>query len=216
MIEQDVALSDYAIAIIALTFTVLVLRAPAGNRAARGWLAVLFLGVAAAAALGGTVHGFLNLDRQSISHFIAWRATLVAIGITALGGWGFGANLLFSPPAARIISGLAGLGFLIYCGIILFISQQYRVAIINYLPAALFLLLSFGWLALRARTWLALGGFIGVLLTFAAAAIQQLQISLHPVYLSHNTLYHLVQSIGLLLIFLGGRWAFRPQKADMP
>lgn len=144
-----------------------------------------------------------------MAHFIAWRATLISIGVTALGGWGYGSTLLFSPPAARIVRLLAGLSFGIYCGIIVLVSQEYRVAIINYLPAALFLLVSFGWLAMKTRTWPALGGFIGVLLTFAAAVIQQSQISVHPVYLSHNTLYHVIQIIGLSLIFIGGRWSFR-------
>jgi len=216
MIEQDVVLSDYAIATLALVLTVLVLRAPAGNRAARGWLTAVFAGAAAAALLGGTVHGFLNLDRTSLFHFIAWRATLISVGVTALGGWGFGAALVLASPNARRLTWLAGLAFVIYCGIVLFVSQQYRIAILHYLPSALFVLFSFGWLALKRRSWPIFAGFSGVLLSFAAAAVQQLQISLHPVYLSHNTLYHLVQILGLVLIFYGGRRALGPTRPEAP
>jgi hypothetical protein len=45
----------------------------------------------------------------------------------------------------------------------------------------------------------------GVVLTFVAAGIQQARIDLHPTWLTHNTLYHVVQGIALLLIFLAAR-----------
>jgi len=207
MLEPDVTLSDYAIAIITLVFTVLILRAPARNRQARGWLALIFFGVAAGAVLGGTVHGFLNVDKTSLSHFIVWRATLISVGVTALGGWGFGSSLLLKPSTARTVRILAVLSLLVYAAIIVFFTQQFRVAIIYYLPAALFLLYAFGRIAWRDRTWTAFTGFIGVLLSFLAAIIQQAHITIHPVYLTHNTLYHLIQIIGLYLIFRGGKWA---------
>ena len=50
-------------------------------------------------------------------------------------------------------------------------------------------------------------GALGFVLTFLAAALQQRRIGLHPVYFDHNALYHTVQGIGLLGVFLGARAA---------
>ncbi len=208
MTEPDVTLRDYALAVMTLVFTAVVLRTPAEDRAARRWLATLFAGLAAGAALGGTVHGFFA-DPGTLGYAVLWPATLIAIGVTALGAWGFGAALLFRPRAARLVAGLATLAFAVYCAVVLLVSQDFLTAIANYLPAALFLLFGFGRLAVATRARPALGGFLGLLLSFAAAGVQQAGISLHPVYLTHNTLYHLIQMVGLVLIFLAGRWALR-------
>jgi hypothetical protein len=51
------------------------------------------------------------------------------------------------------------------------------------------------------------------MLTFVAAGIQQAKVTLHPDFLTYNTLYHLVQLAGLWLIFLGGRWAAQLSKS---
>jgi len=36
---------------------------------------------------------------------------------------------------------------------------------------------------------------------FAASALQQLHVGLHPRYFNHNALYHLIQGIALALLF---------------
>ena len=48
-------------------------------------------------------------------------------------------------------------------------------------------------------------GIAGLVLTLIAAAIQQLRIGVHPQYLDHNALYHVVQAIALFLIFVAAR-----------
>jgi hypothetical protein len=47
-----------------------------------------------------------------------------------------------------------------------------------------------------------------VLLSIVAALIQQMQVA--ALGLSHNALYHVVQAIGLLLIFITARTLFKP------
>jgi hypothetical protein len=211
MYEIDVALSDYAISFFTTLFAVSLLRSPAGNAGARIWLVVLFLSLAAGALFGGTSHGFFP-DNESFGHDILWLATMIAMGVTALGTWNAGAALVFQSRLVRLVAILSSIAFAIYCGYILLVSQAFIVAIVNYLPASLFLLVAFGVVAYKTSSRLAFAGVCGVLLTFVAAVIQQAKITVHPDYLTHNTLYHLVQLAGLWLIFLGGRWAAQVSK----
>jgi len=44
---------------------------------------------------------------------------------------------------------------------------------------------------------------IGLLLTFAAAVVQQIRLGLHPTYFNHNATYHLMQAVGIWFIFVG-------------
>ena len=53
---------------------------------------------------------------------------------------------------------------------------------------------------------LALFALIGLILTFVAAGIQQLEIGVHTRYFGHNALYHVVQAVGLYLIFRGATY----------
>jgi hypothetical protein len=211
MHEIDVALSDYAISFFTTIFAVSLLRSQAENAGARQWLVVLFLSLAVGAFFGGTTHGFFP-DNESLGNDILWPATMIAMGITALGAWNVGAALVFQSRLILLVSILSSIAFAIYCGYILFVSQAFIVAIVNYLPASLFLLVAFGVVTYRTRSRLAFAGVCGVILTFVAAGIQQLKIAVHPDYLTYNTLYHLVQLAGLWLIFLGGRWATQVSK----
>ena len=86
-------------------------------------------------------------------------------------------------------------------------ESELAVAIAAYLPASLF------WLAVlvlayrETRQSPALAGVIGVLLTFAAAWVQQRNIALHPRYFDHNALYHVIQFIALFLLYRSARWS---------
>ena len=39
-------------------------------------------------------------------------------------------------------------------------------------------------------------------MTFAAALVQRLKVAVHPEYFDHNALYHLIQGVAVLLIFV--------------
>ena len=204
MTEPDVTLTDYALAVETLIFAYLLLRRTAANEAARNWLAVLFLSLTAAAALGGTTHGFFA-DEASPGYRILWPLTMISIGFAAMAGWGFGSAVMFGARTARMVGILAGIGLAVYCGVVLFVSEDYLVAIVTYLPASLILMAAFGRAFHRTRSPSAIIGVVGIVLTFVAAAVQQAGISIHPTYFNHNALYHVIQGIGLLLVFLGGR-----------
>ena len=75
------------------------------------------------------------------------------------------------------------------------VRNSFRVAIVHYLPAAVFLLVALLWRYLRNNGRHVLTGMGGLLLTFVAAGIQQAELALHPDYFNHNALYHLIQVV---------------------
>ena len=52
----------------------------------------------------------------------------------------------------------------------------------------------------------ALVGATGIVLTFVASSMQAAGLAIHPVYFDHNALYHVIQGVGLYLIF---HWTYR-------
>ena len=195
MTEPDVALTDYALALECTVFAYLLQRKEHA----------LFFGSAAVASLaGGTVHGFF-LDDRTLGNAVLWRITLIAIGVTAASAWAVGARVLFPGPTARRISIAAAAAFAAYCVVTVFITQEFRAAVVFYLPAVVFLLVALSVAYARARERAILPAVAGLGLMFIAAAVQQAGIALHPRYFNHNALYHLIQALALWLLFLGLR-----------
>ena len=104
---------------------------------------------------------------------------------------------------------MATVVFFGYSGLVIQGDQEFRVAVIHYLPAALFLLVAILVRNHRTRHPGFRIGAIGMVLTFAAAAVQQLQIGVHPVWFDHNAVYHVVQAAALVGISRGMGGALR-------
>jgi hypothetical protein len=204
MTEPDVTLTDYGLAILCAVLAHLIFYR--GERASpyRLWLTGFFLAAGAASLFGGTVHGFFS-DEESFGNLVLWRATLLSIGIAAFCAWAVGARLLLHQTLRRIVMAVAGAELLLYAVVVLVVSQNFRLAVGDYLPATLFLLIALVVANQRERSKALQVGTVGLVLTFVAAAVQQLQIPLHPVYFDHNALYHVVQAIALLMFFVGAR-----------
>ncbi|MCH7793669.1 MAG: hypothetical protein IH900_00810 [Proteobacteria bacterium] len=204
MTEPDVTLTDYGLVVECAVFAFLLCRKGADDRLLRVWFAVLFGALAVASLAGGTVHGFF-LDPATLGHRVLWPASLLAIGVATLAGWSAGARIGFSARVARWISLVAAGGFAGYATVVLFFAQTFRAAMLNYLPAAVFLLAIFLRAYARDKATAPLLGISGLVLTFIAGAIQQLGVSPHPVYFNHNAFYHLIQATALFLLFLAAR-----------
>jgi hypothetical protein len=208
MTEPDVTLTDYALFAECAAFAWLIARRPANLLGLRRWTVLFFLFTAVAALLGGTVHGFFA-DADGVGR-VLWKISMLAIGATALTGWAIGARLLFGNDEADRVLGIAGVLTVAYAAVIVFVADAFWIAVAAYLPAAAFLLAGFLRAAVRGRAWWAWLGAVALVLSFVAAAIQQLRISLHPVYFNHNALYHLVQAVALALLFKASRGLLAP------
>lgn len=202
--EPAVALTDFALAIECAVFVVLLTRGEASDRTLRFWFVVFFASAGCASLLGGAVHGFFP-DRSSGSRQLLWQATLLAILITGLAAWNIGGVVLLGARNATIVRRLAILQVVIFSLVVMFFRDEFFIAVIAYLPATLFLLIGLI-AAYRSRRLPALRwGIAGLGLTFLAAAVQRLNIGIHPRYFDHNALYHVIQGAGLWMIFLGAR-----------
>jgi hypothetical protein len=197
LLEPAVTLTDFALAIECALFAAWLSRS--GPARFQGAFVILFAATGVAALLGGISHGFLP------GSDIVWRATLIAICVAAFATWLIGARLALPDEFQKIVTILAALVFAAQSAYILFVGESFRVAIVSYVPAVLFLLLAFGLAYRRSHAPFLLAGIGGVALTFLAAAVQQSGIGLHWHYFDHNAFYHLIQGAGLLLIF----WAAR-------
>src|SRR5205823_5055413 len=159
MTEPDVALTDYALALECTVFAYLLHRTEHK----------VFFGSAAVASLaGGTVHGFF-LDARTLGNTVLWRLTLIAIGVTAVSAWAIGARVLFAVPAARRITIAAAAALGAYGVVTLFITQEFRAAVVFYLPAVVFLLVALSLAYARARERGILIAVVGLGLMFIAA-----------------------------------------------
>jgi len=203
MTEPDVTLTDYVVCAECAVFAWLIARQPTDLVELRRWAVLFFVFTALAALFGGTVHGFYADVNGGIGR-VLWKISMLAIGATALAGWAIGAQLLFG-DVRRDVLAIAAILTVAYAVVIVFVTDAFWVAVAGYLPAAAFLFLAFLRAAVRGQTaWAGLG--TGALaLSFAAAAIQQLRIALHPVYFNHNALYHFVQAVALALLFIAFR-----------
>ena len=213
MKEIDVALTDYGLTILFFFVACLLIRNHDYDRVLSTWFSLLFLSIGLASGIGGTVHGFVHED--TLLHSVFWRGAIVCIGVSALSAWMIGAKIMLNGLGQRIICTLAIVNFMMYLAYVLFLNQNFDVAVANYLPSAIFLLFVFVNVYKQTLHRLAFFALAGLTLTFVAAGIQQLEIGVHARYFSHNALYHVVQAVGLYLIFRGATFLvkFRTEHA---
>src|SRR5580765_5526015 len=136
MKEPDVTITDYLLALEAFAFAVLIARAATATPLQR-WFVIFFAATAAASLVGGTVHGFFA------DSVVLWRIVLVALGVVSASAWAIGAHLLFADRVAQVITIAAWVEFVAYALLVAFGADSFLVAIVNYLPSTLFLLVAF-------------------------------------------------------------------------
>ena len=205
MTEPDVTLTDYALTLECTVFVFLLYIQGNPQQSLRPWFVVFFTMIGFASLCGGTVHGFF-LHKETKGYKLLWPATLLAIGVTAFAAWVIGATLQFSEAVVKWCVIIATIECVVYSLIVVFISRRFLVAILNYLPATIFMLTMLTAAYQRLREPSVLAGAFGLVLTFVAAGIQQAKIGVHPVYFTHNALYHVIQAIALLMLYWSACW----------
>jgi hypothetical protein len=200
MTEPDVTLTDLGLAAECGCMALwLYWREPAHAPTHR-WFVIFFAAISASALLGAIAHGFLA--QGDAIYPVVWRATLLAIGVATLAGWAIGAALIFSKQLAHGVRLYAAMSLAAYAIVIGWISHSFVVALIYYLPGATFLLACFALAYRQSRQRHLLAGIAGLVMSFAAGAIQQLGIGIDSLGLTHNAVYHLVQAVAFGLVFV--------------
>ncbi|MBA3661078.1 MAG: hypothetical protein H0W64_05100 [Gammaproteobacteria bacterium] len=204
MNEPSVALTDYVLAMISLGFAWNIYISVGKKNMLILLFCLFYLSGAVASFLGGTVHGFF-VDKSTLGYHLLWVGTLLAIGITAVSCWLLGGFFLHGPKQlSKWLIFSSGL-FLIYAGAVIFYTQNFSLAVLNYLPAILFFLIVMIYKLIQTTITSFRWIMIGILISFLAAAVQQTGFNIHPTFLNHNSLYHLLQALGFWFIFIGAR-----------
>lgn len=200
--EPTTTFTDYAIAVAAFIFAGSLLRIGGFNRqiAVRLWAAA-FAWAAIAAALGGTCHGFA-LWLGGLNS-ILWRLMLYALSLASLAML---AGTIFSSFSKKVRQWFlwAAIAKSAFTWAVLSHWPRFEVAAFDYGSAMVIVLV----LQLRmlnqptAHTaqWL----IMGILVSGVAIGIQSSGFSISESF-NHNDLYHLVQLIGLGLLYQGAK-----------
>jgi hypothetical protein len=201
--EPDVTLTDVGLAIECGIFALLIARRWPSATPLSFWFAVFFASIGVAALAGAAVHGRFLPDSTSA----LWLVPLVALGVTALAAWRITAALLDETMTASWLARLAAIDFVVYCGVVLFVTRSFTIAIVNYVPALTVLFILFVRESRRHRAAGPRWGATALALMFVGSIVQFQRVAVHPVYFNHNALYHAIEAITLLFMFGASRWA---------
>ena len=198
MSQIDVSLTNFILAIESLIFVSILIQTKSNQIKPPG--VILFISFGLAALLGGIHHGFGNHFSIEINSFI-WWLTLLLVGISAYGFASIGIFLIF-PKKAILFNKYLFFILVIYIACII-LNRSFLTAILFYLPSVFFV--SFGFYKIYQNTpndQIKLGLY-GLGLSLIASILQQLEVGVHPVYLTYNAVYHLILMIALFMFFIG-------------
>lgn len=197
--ETTTTVTDYMITAVAWWLgTKLVVRERPGPQRLWG-LGFWFIGIGA--FLGGTSHGFVTyLDDAAYSAI--WKATVYSVGLSMLcvvAGTTEGSRL--APSWRTPLHALNVVAFITYA-IWMVNHDDFVWVILHYVPAMIGVALIQAWAWWRYGAESARWIIGGVAITLLGAVVQQSGITLHR-HFNHNDLYHVIQIVGLLVLYRG-------------
>jgi hypothetical protein len=191
--EPAVVLTDVALAILG---AVLCWRLT-------GVGAVILGGLASAALWGAVFHAFFPAKTATVPGFIAWLPVAFSILVVAAMLLDLGVRLLAPrlPPSVR--RALVAAYAVAFVAVVLLVDESFGSIVRFYGPTLGLVLVAAGREAIRARSagWTLIAA--GFALSAGAALLQQAGVAIHPVYFDHNAVYHVVQAVALVLLYLG-------------
>lgn len=197
MFEPDVTLTDFALAALCFGLAIALLRR---NGIAVDF-ALLFAALGLASLLGATWHGWFSGSESSLSANL-WLSTLIAIGLANTMLWLISGEVLASGRFLVVFRWIAVLQFLAYVYLAVFVTREFLLPSAASVPPTLVLLLAYVlavWGHGPVGLWF---GVAGILVAILGAVLQQAQVGLPVLRLSHNGVYHLVQACAFVLLFL--------------
>ena len=207
--EFDVAGTDLLLCLEAVFFSVLLAHEQTAHPKLRSFVATLFAWLALSSLLGAVFHAFFPEKAATSGGYLVWMLTGISIGLTASAVWCINAYLMNHRVLKNVLPSLVPVYLLAFIYVLFFVDYHYRTIIAFYAPPVVILAILAVWTWLKHRTadWLYL--VLGTGLSFAAAVVQVLKIGLHPVYFNFNALYHLIQGVALVFLFVSFRLLLR-------
>ena len=137
--EPDVSLTDLMLAGECGLFSALLWRSDAKQGSLGGGLCYFLQQLELPPSWAPLPIGFIADPTYPIYRLL-WVAIFGAIGIAAVASWAIGTLIALPAALAKSITTAAVASFSVYLLVVIFVSQSFAVAVIYYLPAALFLL----------------------------------------------------------------------------
>jgi len=191
--EPAVVLTDVALAILG---AVLCWRLT-------GVGAVILGGLASAALWGAVFHAFFPAKTATVPGFIAWLPVAFSILVVAAMLLDLGLRLLAPRLPQSVRRALVAAYAVAFVAVVLLVDESFGSIVRFYGPTLGLVLVAAGREAIRARSagWTLIAA--GFALSAGAALLQQAGVAIHPVYFDHNAVYHVVQAVALVLLYVG-------------
>jgi hypothetical protein len=204
--DPDVVVTDVVLAILGGYLGWRLGRA-SGRRTILISGALLMGGLASAALWGAIFHAFFPAGTATFPGFLAWIPVTLSIVIAASVMLDLSLRLLLPRIPRQPRRSIVAVYAVIFIGVVLFVHESFGSIVYFYSPALLLLLLVAGRQGLVRRDpgWTLIAS--GLLLSAGAAMLQLARVALHPVYFDHNAVYHVVQSLALIVLYMGWRQA---------
>lgn len=166
--------------------------------------AILMAGLGSAAFWGAIFHAFFPLETATRVGFIAWIPVSLSIAVAAAAMLDIALSILLpgiAPKARRVLLAMYVGGF---ATVVLLVDESFTSIVRFYVPALLLFLVGAILEAYRSGAgWMLV--VAGLLVSVGAALLQQAKVSLDPEYFDHNAVYHVLQSIALVILYRGFR-----------
>jgi hypothetical protein len=212
MQNADTAITDFMITLASVFFIYRLNRVIATEHDMRRHFIGLFVSVGLASLAGGIAHGWYESTPELFAAQLCWKFAMVFLGVAAF----YVYRLCFSEfnlGSLKVISDwLLLLALMAYGYVILFVDADFSIAVKAYVPSLMVWLTVVMWRFFKTKSVQFLLAVVGLAISFLAIFIQVSHWVIHPDYLDHNALYHLVQIWGLYFIyrFAEGRVQWMP------
>lgn len=200
--EPDVVFTDLGLAVLA-AYLGRRLWTASGQSALPRSGAVLMGALASAALWGAIFHAFFPNETATSSGFLAWLPVALSILIAAATMLELGLRILVPQLPPRVRRSMVAMYAVAFAAVLLLVDESFTSIVRFYMPALLLLLIAAGQQAMRTRSvgWTLIAS--GLVMSAGAALLQQARVSIHPVYFDHNAVYHVIQGIALVFLYLG-------------
>lgn len=201
--EPGVAITDFMLAVECMVFAILLARnLSAHSHKATPWFISMFAFTSLASFTGGILHGFFDSPTKSL-HLLFWNITLLAVGAVAVSIFNLAAQLLSTAQQNRKkLFFTTMIASIVYVAYVLTGYRNFLTAILFYLPSTVLLLVGIIQSYRRKKTNAARCGIAGMVLTYVAAGVQQIEaFYVEPYILNHNSVYHILQGIAFYFLF---------------
>ncbi len=198
--DPDVVFTDLALAALGAWFAWRLLTVRAGEL--RRSPVILMIGLASAAFWGALFHAFFPRNTATLPGRLAWVPVTLSIVVAAAMLLEMGLRVLAPRLGEGLRRGIVGAYAGAFALVVVLLDESFTTIVRFYVPALLFLLVMASVRAARVG-----GGWtliaVGLASSAGAAVLQQMRVALHPVYFDHNAVYHVVQAVALVILYIG-------------